>query len=113
MNVDPIKTLAENCEKQFDLRLQEKEQEASGISDEQKEILETQRACFLLWAKNIGVFAEGNGSLDYRLHAHKDVVQLHRDQLLILERNLQRCKLRVQCSTVNVSQIQSNRIVER
>jgi hypothetical protein len=94
MNVVPIKTLTENCERQFDLRLQEKEQGTSGISEEQQETLETQRACFLLWAKNIGVFAEGNGSLDHRLHAHQDVVQLHRDQLLILERNLQRCRLK-------------------
>ena len=58
---------------------------------------EEQRARFLIWSANIGVFADGHASLDYRLRdsleARKLMLDLLRSLKNYLRRGLQRSSL--------------------
>jgi hypothetical protein len=94
MEESSIRSLAQRCDQEFDRRLEDRQQESLGLLNEEYEVLEGQRACFRLWARNMGAFVDGHASLDYRLRevAHQDIALLHRDQLAILERCLKQRK---------------------
>ena len=53
-------------------------------------LAEDQLGRFRIWAKNIGVFAEGHASLDYRLRDSAEVRLLMVDQLETLQNSVQR-----------------------
>lgn len=51
--------------------------------------IESERQRFWLWAKNLGLFLQGHGSLDYRLRDADNVRTFTRDILLDLANSLQ------------------------
>ncbi|QDS73010.1 hypothetical protein FKW77_009080 [Venturia effusa] len=85
-----IRDLASKCETAFKARLQDLLLYPSKEDTEERDVLETQSARFNLWADNIGVFAEGNGSLDARLHDHQEIAMLVMGQLFSVHRHLGR-----------------------
>jgi hypothetical protein len=58
-----------------------------------KNSLEDEFARFKLWASNIGVFAEIQMSLDFRIRELADVKELFLAQFDIIERRLDQCML--------------------
>jgi hypothetical protein len=52
---------------------------------------ESQVAAFLLWARSIGVFAQGRMSVDFRLKDYPDIQSTISDLLEALRISLQRC----------------------
>lgn len=55
-------------------------------------LAEDQLGRFRIWARNIGVFAEGHACLDYRLRDSAEVRLLMIDQLEMLQSSVQRGK---------------------
>lgn len=51
---------------------------------------EDQLARFKLWIANLGVFANGHASIDYRLRDHPNVLSLITQQLNVLKVNLEK-----------------------
>jgi hypothetical protein len=58
---------------------------------------EEQRARFLIWSANIGMFADGHASLDYRLRDNLEARKLMLDLLGSLKAHLRRG---LQCSSL-------------
>jgi hypothetical protein len=95
MDALQIQVAAASCVALFQARLAEQlSDSASAPSDEEQNCLETQSARFKLWADNIGAFAEGHASLDYRLHEHEEFAVMIRDQLSAIQTHLKRCKFK-------------------
>ncbi|KAE9984204.1 Glutamine synthetase [Venturia inaequalis] len=85
-----IQKLASKCAASFKARFQDQPLDLREEESEERDLLETQNARFNLWADNIGVFAEGNASLDARLQEHQDIALLVMGQLLSVQRHLGR-----------------------
>lgn len=79
---------AQDCCEQFELLLRIKEE--IGVTDEAEDNshdvtwIQDQFARFKMWAGNIGAFAEGHASLDYRLRDSDETKQLLLDFLASL-----------------------------
>jgi len=89
-----VREKAKECEKSFERLLQiEEEVGEGGKAGEQKD--DTVRtadhlARFRMWAGNIGVFAIGHASLDYRLKGSKEMKQNMLELLCTLQEFLRR-----------------------
>ena len=84
-----IRTRAHECLGQFKLLIEIKEEigpinEAAGNSYDASWI-EDQFARFKMWAGNIGAFAEGHASLDYRLRDSEETKQFMLEFLVSLQ----------------------------
>lgn len=84
-----IRNLADECLSDFNALVivqptSDKRRDADNLSSEE------QRARFLIWSANIGIFADGHASLDYRLRDSLEARKLMLDLLGSLKNYLQR-----------------------
>lgn len=56
-------------------------------------LIENQHGRFRVWAENIGVYADGKASLDYRLRDSPNIAKLMLDQLSTLDTHLENIKI--------------------
>lgn len=95
MELYEIRVRAEECLADFDaLVAVQPLDEQRGADDLDGE---EQRARFLIWAKNIGVFADGHASLDYRLRESPEAKGLMLDFLRSLKNYLRRGQYHEPC----------------
>jgi hypothetical protein len=94
MAVSSIRAQADECLSQFNLLLRidnEVNKADEAVAPEQGALgADDQLARFRMWAGNIGVFAEGHASLDYRLRDLEDVQKLMSGFLFTLKDLIER-----------------------
>jgi hypothetical protein len=89
MEYPQIRKLADECLSDFNALVivqptSDKHRYADNLNSEE------QRARFLIWSANIGIFADGHASLDYRLRDSLEARKLMLDLLGSLKNHLQR-----------------------
>lgn len=93
MDTQTITASAKLCLEDFESCIsrtkETKEEDEVDIAD----FLDTECGRFRIWAKNIGVFAAGHASLDYRLRDSSYVKELLLGQLYIVHKHLTRGKI--------------------
>ena len=89
MDSPEIRKLADECLADFNA-LVIVQPTSNEQRDADKPNSEEQRARFLIWSANIGIFADGHASLDYRLKDSLEARNLMLDLLESLKNYLQR-----------------------